>query len=338
MKIWVDLVNSPQVLVLRPVIDELQRRGHALVITSRAFAQTTQLADQLGLGHTPLGRHGGSSRLRAVTRNLERVALLHRFAAPASFDLALSHNSYSQGLAARLLGIPFVTMMDYEHHRANHLAFRLARRVLVPQVFPERSVRAFGACGHTVRYPGLKEDLYLADFRPTPGFRATLGVPPERVLVVLRPPATWADYYHGQGALFAAVVEALRAAPHCFVVYLPRVAAQAHLLDSLPPERVLVPPRALDGPNLLACADLVISGGGSMLREAAVLGTPAYSIFEGALGAVDAHLAAEGRLHWVRTRRDVAAIALEPKPTRPPRPAVPNLVPFVTTAILGAAR
>jgi predicted glycosyltransferase len=337
LKVWVDLVNSPQVLVLRPIIAELRRRGHAVVITSRDFAQTTQLADQVGLTHVSFGRHGGSSRMRALAYNLERVGALARFAFGSGFDLAVSHNSYSQVLAARLLGIPVVTMMDYEHHRANHLAFRLARRVLVPRVFPNDAVRVFGACNKTVRYPGLKEELYLSAFRPDPGFRARLGVPDDQVIVVLRPPATWADYYDGRGQTFAAMIDVLRGSTS-FVVYLPRVRSQAGLLRALPPERVLEPDRALDGPNLLAAADVVISGGGTMIREAAVLGTPAYSIFEGKLGAVDACLGSEGRLRWIRSAADVNSIRLEPKPASVARPAWPGLVGFVTDAILGAPR
>jgi uncharacterized protein len=334
VKVWVDLVNSPQVLVLRPVIAELRRRGHEVVITSRDFAQTTQLADQVGLTHVSFGRHGGSSRVRAVAYNLERVGALARFARGSGFDLAVSHNSYSQVLAARLLGIPVVTMMDYEHHRANHLAFRLAQRVLVPRVFPEDALRKFGACDKTVRYPGLKEELYLAAFRPEPGFRVGLGVHDDQVLVVLRPPATWADYYHGHGQTFAAVVDVLRASS-AFVVYLPRVRDQSDLLRGFSSERLLVPNQALDGPNLLAVADVVISGGGTMIREAALLGTPAYSIFEGKLGAVDAWLASEGRLRVVRGLHDLRSIALERKRPTSAHGMWPGLVDFVTDAILG---
>ena len=337
MKIWVDLVNSPQVLVLHPVITELERRGHAIVVTSRPFAQTCQLADQLGLQHTPLGRHGGASRRRAITCNLERVLLLRRLARGHRFNLALSHNSYSQAVAARTLGVPFITMMDYEHHRANHLAFRLARRVLVPQVFPEQALRSFGALKRAVRYPGLKEELYLSDFQARPDFRSLAGLPSDRPVVVLRPPATWADYYHGAGRTFAAVVERLSADSGCFVVYLPRVPEQVQLVARIPSDRLLIPPTALDGPNLLAHADVVISGGGTMIREAAVLGTPAYSIFEGQLGAVDAQLAREGRLCWIRTPHDVDSIHLKRKPPGIRRPAWPGLVNFVTDSILDAA-
>jgi predicted glycosyltransferase len=338
VKIWVDLANSPQVLVLQPVIGELRRHGHHVVVTSRDFAQTIELADSIGLAHLPIGQHGGSGRLRKLAYNLERSLLLTRFAAGQRFDLAFSHNSYTQAVAARLLGIPYVAMMDYEHHRANHLAFRLARRVLVPHVFPEGALRMFGADHRAVRYPGLKEDLYLTDFRARPDFRREIGVPLDLTLVVLRPPAMWADYYHGKGQTFAAVVRLLRTTGDCFVVYLPRIREQAGLVSDLPADRVLMPEHALDGPNLLAHADLAISGGGTMIREAAVLGTPAYSIFEGRLGAVDARLAAEDRLRWIRRADEVTSIRVERKPTSVVRPAQPGLVSFVADAVAGTAR
>lgn len=337
MKVWVDLVNSPQVLVMEPIMRELRRRGHTVLVTSREYAQTTQLADRLGLAHVALGRHGGASRTRAVAYNLERAMLLTRVARKWRVDLALSHNSYSQGIAARMLRVPFVTMMDYEHHRANHLAFRLARRVLVPQVFPDAALRTFGASRRAVRYPGLKEELYLADFQPRVNFRSEVGLPMDRPVVVVRPPATWADYYHGRGRTFRALLEHLNAAPDAFVVYLPRVAAQAALIGALPADRVLVPKKALDGPNLLAHADVVVSGGGTMIREAAVLGTPAYSIFEGRLGAVDAHLTHEGRLRWIRSHADIAAIQIAQKPPVSRRVAWLGLVNYVTDAVLDAS-
>jgi predicted glycosyltransferase len=336
VKVWVDLVNSPQVLVLRPIIDELQARGHEVVITTRDFAQTVQLANQAGLSHTSFGRHGGNSRASAIRANLERVIQLVRFIRSQRVDLALSHNSYSQAVAARLLGIPFVTMMDYEHHQANHIAFRLAKRVLVPEVFPEESSQKFGAAAKTIRYPGLKEEIYLGQFVPNPAFIREAGLPLDRTIVVARPPGYWADYYHGKGDLFSAAIDRVLADPSAFVVFLPRIASQAVSLQGVAPDRYLIPPRPLNGPNLLYYADLAISAGGTMNREAAVLGTPAYTVFEGALGAVDRSLVARGRLKVVTTRAEVAAIEVEKKSPMPELATRGReLTQFITNAILG---
>lgn len=336
MKVWVDLVNSPQVLVLRPIIAELRAGGHEIVITTRDFAQTVQLANQAGLAHTSFGRHGGNSRARAIRANLDRVSQLIRFMRGQRIDLALSHNSYSQGVAARLLGIPFVTMMDYEHHQANHLAFRLARRVLVPEVFPEDSLRKYGAADKSIRYPGLKEEIYLGQFVPDPAFLREAGLPLDRTIVVARPPGYWADYYHGNGDLFSAAIDHVLADPAAFIVFLPRIASQAASLKDVAADRYLIPPRPLNGPNLLYYADLVISAGGTMNREAAILGTPAYTVFEGASGAVDRSLVSRGRLKEVLTPGSVSAIRVEKKGAMPAlSERGRELTQFITRAILG---
>jgi predicted glycosyltransferase len=337
VKIWVDLVNSPQVLTLGPVMTELERRGHDLIITTRDFAQTVQLADRAGLSHTPLGKHGGANRAKAVQVNIERAIALVRFVREQRADLALSHNSYSQAVAARLVGIPFVTMMDYEHQRVNHLAFRLARRVLVPQVFPESALRACGAVRKTVRYPGLKEELYLGQFEPDPGFVQASGLPVDRPLVVLRPPGYWADYYRGGANLFSAVIGRVLAHPDAYIVFLPRIRDQSALVRDVPPDKLLVAANAVDGPNLLFHSDVVVSAGGTMNREAAILGTPAYTVFEGPLGAVDKSLVAQGRLVVLQGQLDIDRMRIEKKQTPdrlPPRRV--DLTQFVTDAIMEA--
>lgn len=337
MKIWVDLVNSPQVLVMTPLIREFERRGHEVVVTTRDFAQTIDLADRSGLKHTPMGSHGGASKVQAIKVNLERVGQLVRLMRPSGVDLAVSHNSYSQGLAARLLGVPFVTLMDYEHHRANHLAFRLARRVLVPQAFPDRALERFGARRKAVKYPGIKENLYLHGFRPDPNFLGSIGLADKHPIVVARPPGTWGDYYKGDGRLFSAFLEAILSS-NAFLVFLPRIPEQRSLVSQIPPDRLLLPSVALDGPNLVYHADLVVSGGGTMIREAAVLGTPAYSLFEGEIGAVDQYLQSCGRLRIVHNIAQLSAIRLG---RNDPRSAVaddrPDLVPMIATSILATA-
>ncbi len=310
MKVWVDLANSPQVPVMRPLIAEMQRRGHDVAVTTRNYAQTDQLALDAGLQRTLVGRHGGPRRIDALRANAERVWALLRYLRTQRFDLALGHNSYAQALAARLGGVPLVTMMDYEHQPANHLAFRLARRVLVPAVFPQSALRRFGATRKAVRYPGLKEELYLRDFAPDRDFARAASLPSNRPLVVMRPPATWAAYYRGQGDLFQSALSRAQAHPTAALVMLPRTPAQASALrrDALP--RMLVPGSPLDGPNLLSAADLMVGAGGTMTREAALLGTPAYSVFEGELGAVDRELITRGWLRAIHDVRDLDTIRI----------------------------
>ncbi len=309
MKIWIDLANSPQVLFFRPLVPELERREHAVTITSRDFAQTAQLADRYGLRHTVVGGHGGKKLSRIGLRILERTWALVRFARSQKFDLAVSHNSYAQALAAWILHIPFVTSMDYEYQPANHICFRLASRVIVPECFPDWALRKYDATPcKTAYYHGLKEQVYLGDFTPQPDYLASVGIPTDRIVVAMRPPGSWGLYHHFDNPLFEQVLDHIAASPEVYIVFLPRIASQGDAMRAQGRANVWVPPAALDGPNLLYHADLVISGGGTMNREAAVLGTPTYSVFKGKLAAVDHYLINCGRMAHVAEENDIPAI------------------------------
>jgi predicted glycosyltransferase len=334
VNIWIDLANSPQVLFFRPLIGELERRGHAVTITSRDFAQTIQLSDRCGLQHTPIGGHGGKRLGRIGLSIVDRAWQLLRFARGRRFDLAVSHNSYAQALAAAALSLPFVTLMDYEHQPANHLCFRLARRVLVPEYFPGDALRRYGAPRRgTACYHGLKEQVYLSDFAPQAGFLESLGLPAERVIAVVRPPASWTLYHHFENPLFDRAFDHVASDPRALVVFLPRIAAQGESVRARGLANVWVPPQAVDGPNLLYAADLVVGGGGTMNREAAVLGTPVYSLFAGQPAAVDDYLVRQGRMRRVVAEPDVPAIRIEKQAGREPL-AGGSLVREITELIL----
>ncbi|MBC7912454.1 MAG: DUF354 domain-containing protein, partial [Pyrinomonadaceae bacterium] len=211
MLIWIDLANSPHVPFFRALIPEFERRGHKVAVTARKFAQTIELASDAGIAHTVIGSHGGG-RLAGKAGNLiGRAASLARWARGRKIDLAVSHNSYAQTAAARALSIRSVTLMDYEHQPANHLAFRLASRVVVPRAFPDEALRRYGARAKKVRrYDGTKEDVYLADFAPDPEFAESLrefGVEEADVLVIVRPPAREALYHRFENELFDELIE-----------------------------------------------------------------------------------------------------------------------------------
>jgi predicted glycosyltransferase len=199
MRIWIDLANSPHVPFFRALIPELTARGHQIEISARDYAQTVELATKAGMLPHVIGGHGGGKLTGKAGNLVGRAAALRKWARDRGFDLAVSHNSYAQIAAAAALGIRTVTLMDYEHQPANHLAFRLASRVIVPDAFPNAELKKYGAPLRKVkRYAGLKEDVYLADFQCDPAFAETLrklGVADEDVLIVARPPASEALYH-----------------------------------------------------------------------------------------------------------------------------------------------
>jgi predicted glycosyltransferase len=314
MRIWIDLANSPQVLVFNPIAAELKRLGHDIVVTSRHFAQTVPLCDFFKLQHVPIGVHGGKKLSKIGIQILNRTRLLVRFAQKYNFDLAVSHNSYSQALAALFLRVPFVTLMDYEFQPANHLCFRVARQVIVPSFFPGWALNKYGAIPkNTFFYNGLKEEIYLSDFIPSNKLLSTLGIPSQKVIAVVRPPGSWGLYHHFENPLFDDVLTYLLSHKEIFVVLLPRIAAQAENAIIKNSKNVFIPLNAVNGPDLLYNADLVISGGGTMNREAAILGVPTYSIFKGKLAAVDQFLIDSGRMKHITKKQDINTIQIKKK-------------------------
>ena len=308
MKIWIDLANSPQVLFFRPLIAVFKQAGHEICITTRNYSQTVQLADQFDLAHTPLGAHGGRGFIGLLIQNLRRAGLLLRWARGQRFDLALSHNAYSQIAAAKLLGIRAVTAMDYEHQPLNQLAFRLARRVIVPEVYPEDMLRSQGALHKSVRYAGIKEEMYLAEFKPTASFKDQHGLPQQRALVVIRPPANWTAYHRFENELFTELLSYLNQDPKPYYLFLARLPDQQRIRERLP--GIQVAQTTFSGPDLLYNADVLIGASGTMNREAAVLGTPAYTLFQGKAAAVDQYLIDAGRLTRINHPNDFDQIAL----------------------------
>jgi uncharacterized protein len=309
LDIWVDMSAPAHVLVLRPIIERLRARGHEVQITSRDYAQTQALLDLHGLEHTPIGRHGGASRVRKAYRLGARSAGMVRFGRERSFGLALAHGSNDLAIAARVLGIPEANMHDYEYAvTQHHIGCRLARRVMFPDSVPAERLRRFGVRPEKLfPYPGLKEEYYLYDFEPDPAALQRLGVDTSRVVVIVRPPPDVSLYHRKSNPLFPKVLARLGHDSDVHAVVLPRTAAQRQLVESLELPSLIVPPGAVEAQSLVALADLVVSAGGTMNREAAALGTPVYTTYGGRLGGVDEALIRSGRL---RPLTDPRAIEL----------------------------
>lgn len=317
MRIWIDLANSPHVPFFRSLADEFTQRNHNLILTARDFAETVPLAIAAGFTPQTIGGHGGGKLSGKAGNLVQRAMSLARWARGRSIDLALSHNSYSQILAARALSLKTVTLMDYEHQPANHLAFRMATRVIVPRSFPETDLERFGASSEKVRrYDGIKEDVYLAHFQSDPEFTKQLeelGVNANDVLVTVRPPASEALYHRFENELFEQLFAQLLTTPQVKVVVLPRNDVQRKLFSERAGANFIIPANPLDGANLIAHSDLVVSAGGTMNREAAALGIPAASIFAGEWAALDQQLVSEGRLQRISTAADVHGLKLRKK-------------------------
>ena len=313
MRVWIDLTNSPHVVVFAPMIERMRARGWDVAVTARAFAQTVELLELRGIEHTVIGHHGGRSRAGKARAAADRVAAMIRFGRRGRFGAALAHGSTDLPMACAALRVPNTTMFDYEYATLQHsLNCRLASRVLVPDAIPPRRLRRFGARpAKLVRYPGLKEEYSLADVRIDPAVPAAVGLDGSAVGVVLRPPADVALYHRFENPLFDEILEHVGRRADVRAVVLPRTPAQADRIRALGLPSVVVPDHAVDGASLVAGADVVVSAGGTMNREAAVLGTPVYTALAARLGGVDQRLVEQGRL---RPLTAVSDLVLERKP------------------------
>jgi predicted glycosyltransferase len=305
--IWIDLDNSPHVPLFAPIIKELRRRGHSVLVTARDCFQVCELARLLGVEYKLIGRHYGENKILKMVGLCIRALELGPTVLRGRPDLALSHGSRAQLLLCAALKVPSIVMIDYEF--AAGLTLMRPTWIMVPEAIPDTAIHF----DHTriLKYPGIKEDVYVPRFAPDPNIRTDLGLDEDDLVVTLRPPANEAHYHNPESdLLFHAVIDLLRDRSKTKMVLLPRNERQEISIRNSWPDlfasgKIIVPADAVDGLNLIWFSDLVISGGGTMNREAAALGVPVYSIFRGKIGAVDRHLANAGRLVLVESIEDV---------------------------------
>src|SRR3954468_6005500 len=277
MRVWIDLTNTAHVLVLRPLVERLEAAGHEVELTARPLSHTVELLDDWGHPYVVLGRYGGARRADKVRAAADRARRMIAFGRGRRFGAGLAHGSTDLPIAGRALRIPNTTVFDYEFVLAqHHLNCRLATRVLVPEAIPPERLAGFGARGRKlVRYPGLKEEYYLSDFEPDRGVLAQLGVEGAEILCVVRTAPSYALYLGGsETPLLARVLQRASGDPRVHTVVLARTDGQRADVRALGLDRVAVPRRTVDGRSLVALADVLVSAGGTMNREAAVLGTP----------------------------------------------------------------
>jgi predicted glycosyltransferase len=306
-KIWIDLDNSPHVPFFLPIIEELRKKGYRVLLTARDAYQVCDLADRVGFSYLRIGKHNGKNTLMKAAGTIVRSLQLLGFTLRERPDLAVSHGSRAQLLTSKMAGIPSIVMLDYEF--VARIPFVKPTWLMAPELIPASAVRRNER--ELMRYPGIKEDVYTVGFRPDLAFRDELGLKEDDLVVTLRPPASEAHYHNDASEiLLQEVIEVLNANPSVKVIVVPRNGRQREVIrrtwrDLVDSGKLMMPVKALDGLNLIWHSDLVISGGGTMNREAAALGVPVYSIFRGQIGAVDKHLAQQGRLILLETVDDV---------------------------------
>jgi predicted glycosyltransferase len=323
-KVWIDLENSPHIPFFDPIIKELEARGCEVVLTARDCFQVCELADMAGFKYRKIGHHYGKHSVAKVVGLGIRVLQMTPFALREKPAISVSHGSRSSLVVSAMLGIPNINIADYEyadHRLTTLLGSKQKKWMMTPEVIPSDIFEKDGIPkDHVLHYPGIKEDVYTPFFQPDPSLKDTLGLQPTDIVVTIRPPATEAHYHNPESEkLLLAVFNLLGEHPEVKTILLPRTHKQeAELRQSIPDlfaaGRIVVPKHAVNGLNLIWYSDVVISGGGTMNREAAALGIPVYSLFRGTMGAVDKHLAATGRLVLLQSEQDVREkVKLQPR-------------------------
>jgi len=285
------------------------------MVTAREYGQTLGILDRLGIPYTTVGSHGGASALGKGRALAVRSAQLARVVWDRRPQLAIAHGSVDLAVVSSLFRIPSAQMQDYEFAGwQRQVAFRAARKVLVPDSIPLQRLRKIGAKEHKlVRYPGLKEEYYLDGFKPEFAVLDELGLDREKVLVVVRPPPETSEY-HAHNDLYAETIRYLAGAGETQAVVIPRTERQGAEVQAMGAANLIIPERAIDAQSLIAFADLVVSAGGTMNREAVALGTPVFTTFAGRMGGVDEALIADGRLQVLA---DAAKLPLRKRDTPP---------------------
>jgi uncharacterized protein len=340
-RVWIDLDNSPHVPFFLPIIEELEKQGIEIILTARDAYQVCALLDFYKLPCKVIGGHSGKNKPLKVVVNCLRALQLIPTAARRRPDLALSHGSRAQVLICKALRIPTVMMHDYEY--TTKTGFLEPEWVLMPDVIPDGVMSK--KTKQVLRYPGLKEDVYVPRFRPDPSILSQLRIAPDHLVVTLRPPANEAHYHNPESdILFAETLRYLASNPQIRAVTLPRNERQGQQLradwsELIGSGRMIVPESAVDGLNLIWFSDLVISGGGTMNREAAALGVPVYSVFRGKIGAVDQYLVRTRRLTLIESIQDISdkiKLVHWNRPSKPDgrtRPALPSIVESVVSIL-----
>ncbi|MEO0106420.1 MAG: DUF354 domain-containing protein [candidate division WOR-3 bacterium] len=311
--IWFDFENAPHVWVLKPIYDYFNEKGYECICSARNFSYTIDLLKNAGIKADTQGFIVSKNKLIKIISTFMRVCKLVYLYKRRKIDLAISHGSRTQILAAKILRVPVISMDDYE--KSDQLLVKFVERLIVPEVIDKSTWGKYQ--NKIVSYPGLKEHIYLCNFPKPRAILKRLELNNDRVIIVLRPEAPTSHYYDRKSTeLLWCILKYLIQFKNIIIILFPRNKSQAkkitHFFDKWRVNYTLPSPKFYSF-EIVSIADLVIGGGGTMLREAASLGIPTYSYFTGPWGDVDKYLLKEGYLAKIESEEDIKKIVIKKK-------------------------
>jgi predicted glycosyltransferase len=313
MRIWIDIDNSPHVPLFAPVIRELEKRGHSVFVTTREYAQTIELLEKSGIPFKKVGEHAGKSTFKKIVNVLRRAYELRKAVAAFKPDAAVSHGSRAQSIACKIGGIPKLLLFDYEWTEMQ-IFKRCVKTMACPDVLSDEILLKAGLPLEKItKYKGLKEEIYLPLFQPDATFRHSLKIPDDKIFVVIRPSSMTSNYHDSKSEeILKELLDKIGKSSDVTALVTPRTEVDRKFIHRYISENgisnVQIAEKALPGMQLLYWADVVVSGGGTMNREAVLLGTPTYSIFTGTRPGVDSYLEKHGLLKFIEEPEGVEKI------------------------------
>lgn len=315
--IWFDLDNLPHVSLFRPVFNELEKRNIKYIVTARDFNHTVEQLKYWNINHTAIGAHGGKNKFKKILNLFKRSYQLRKyFKNSGNIGLAVSHGSRTQLLTAKQIGIKSLVMMDYEYTETKIFNY-FSTYMLIPKFIPDFRLSSVGInLKKVIRYNGFKEQLYLNSFQPDENFRNQLNIPDDSILIVIRPPALVGNYHNPKSEeLLINGLYYFLGKDNTICLILSRTKEDRELILSkiTISDKIRFLEKPVDGLQLLWAADITISGGGTMNRESALLGTETYSIFTGKCPYLDEYLCEQGRLKFIKKSEDFNSIEVKKK-------------------------
>ncbi|ACF12834.1 protein of unknown function DUF354 [Chloroherpeton thalassium ATCC 35110] len=323
MRIWVDIDNSPHVPFFSPILKELKQRGHEVIVTSRQYAQTRELLENHEIEFLEVGEHAGKSKLKKVLNVIQRANHLKKAVQSFKPEVAVSHGSRAQSIAAWMLGIPKLLLFDYEWTEM-HIFKRFSTLMACPTALTDDVLQRAGLPIKKIKkYHGFKEELYLPSLQPDHHFRSSLEIPDNAIFVVIRPSSMTSNYHDALSEeILTRLLLKVKDIANVMALVVPRTEVDRRFTEKIIAEQniqnVKILKKAVPGLQLLYWADVVVSGGGTMNRESALLGTPTYSMFTGARPAIDQVLQQQGTITFIETPQQVDSIEFQ-KVTRKER-------------------
>lgn len=329
MRIWIDIDNAPHAQIMPPIIKELKNRGHNIIITARDYGQTVEILKTKGVKYKLIGKHPGKRNTLKGIFIIYRMIRLYFWAFDKNIDLAFSHGSRAMILPARVLGIPVITMYDYEYI-SNFLFKKFAKAILMPFVSKDENI------GKCKGFPGLKEELYLWNHKYCDEWNKNFSLNKNKTIVILRPPATMAHYHNPVAEqIFYSILKKISREKGIYGIVVPRTKNQLKEISKLicDSKDIIILTNAVDGISMIKDSDIIIGGGGTMNREAALLGTPVYSIFQSKIGKVDKWLESKGRMEFISSIKDIEKIKFKKKSKKVPLVNCKNLDKIICNII-----